>query len=260
MSGIASATVVNIDFNTVSSANFVGLAAAADPAGGATATWNPLVAVSGTASSGALNDSTGALTGIGFTLGGLEGSFTSSATNAEQEIGSGFLDLMRDYVRIDTGSTTSGLVVTTTGKFTGLIVGGSYEIYFYGQGNNFGGGLVSGGSITQGQNSLFTIGGTSKQTEWDNQVGGINGLMEDIEYVRISAVGDSNGEINFSFANVVAGVNAPSDLAPSNAASGTKSSRYGALNAIQLVHVVPEPSSAILSALGLIGLLARRRR
>lgn len=259
MSGIASATVVNIDFGSSLVTNvYSGLAAAADPAGGATATWNPLLNVSGTSSSASLRDSTNTITGIGFSVSGIQG--TVSAAPAENEQGGGYVSLMRDYIRID--GVTGGTVVSTTGTFTGLIVGGSYELYFYGQGENM---APSGsGSLLRGQNSLFTVGGTSKQTSWDGIAGGNGILTEGVEYVKFTTTADINGEISFDWANVVATGATPNvavDLAP-NAATppSNTASRYGALNAIQLVHVVPEPSSAILSALGLIGLLARRRR
>lgn len=259
MSGIASATVVNIDFGASPTTNvFSGLAAAADPAGGATATWNPLVQVAGTASSLALNDSTNNSTGIGFTVSGIQG--TVSQAPAENEQGGGYASLMRDYIRID--GVTGGTVVSTTGTFTGLVVGGSYELYFYGQGENMG--PSGSGSLLRGQNSLFTVDGTSKQTSWDGFAGGNGILTEGVEYVKFTTIADINGEIDFSWANVVATGATPNvavDLAP-NAATppSNTASRYGVLNAIQLVHVVPEPSSALLGLLGVFGLLARRRR
>jgi MYXO-CTERM domain-containing protein len=266
--GIAGATVVNIDFNTSASATYTGLAAAADPQG-ALAQWNAGVYVSGSGGVLTINDlvdSAGVPTQIDFTVSGIESAQNSPI--GDQETQGGYLNLMRDFLRIDTGSTTNGIIVSTSGKFSGLVVGGTYELYFFGQGNNFGSGFVSGGSITQGQNSLFTVDSISKQTEWDNVgsngiIGGGDGsLAENIEFVKFSAVADSNGEIAFQWANVVQGGsgNVTTDLAPSNAASGTLSSRYGALNAVQLVAVIPEPSSAILAFAGLAGLCLRRRR
>lgn len=254
--GIASASVVNIDFNTAGADTFTGLAAAPDAAG-ASAVWNPLVNVSGTASSVALNDSAGAVTGIGFELTGITASI-NNATTGEQELAGGFINLMRDYVRIASGSSNN--VVTTSGKFTGLTTGASYEIYFYGQGENFGGGNISGGSNTQGQNSLFTVGANSAQTGWDGVNGGNGILAEGIEWVKLTGIADGSGEISFDWANVVAGSNVVTDNAESTAASGTKASQYGVLNGIQLVEVVPEPSTILMSALGMLGLVVRRRR
>lgn len=51
--------------------------------------------------------------------------------------------------------------------------------------------------------------------------------------------------------------NVATDLAATATGGGA---RRGALNAIQLVQVVPEPSTALLSALGILGLIVRRRR
>ena len=259
MTGLASATVVNIDFGASPTTNvYVGQAAAADPAGGATATWNPLLDVSGTASSLALKDSTNTTTGIGFTVSGIEG--TVSAAPAENEQGGGYVSLMRDYIRID--GVTGGTVVSTTGKFTGLTVGGTYELYFYGQGQNMS--PLGSGSLLRGQNSLFTVGGTSKQTSWDGIAGGNGILAEGVEYVKFSTIADINGEISFAWANVVATGATPNvavDLAPNNATPPSNTaSRYGVLNAIQLVQVVPEPSTALLGILGALGLVVRRRR
>ena len=259
MTGLASATEVNIDFGSSLVTNvYSGQAAAPDPAGGATATWNPLLNVSGTASSLDLDDSQGNSTGIGFTVSGIQG--VVSQAPAENEQGGGYVSLMRDYIRID--GVTGGTVVSTTGTFTGVVVGGTYELYFYGQGENMG--PAGSGSLLRGQNSLFTIGGTSKQTSWDGIAGGNGILTEGVEYVKFSTIADINGEINFSWANVVATGATPNvavDLAP-NAATppSNTASRYSALNAIQLVQVVPEPSTALLSALGILGLIVRRRR
>jgi hypothetical protein len=259
MTGLASATVVNIDFGTSLVTNvYVGQAAAADPAGCATATWNPLLNVSGTASSVALKDSTNTTTGIGFTVSGIE--TTISAAPAENEQAGGYVSLMRDYIRID--GVAAGTVVSTAGKFTGLTVGGTYDLYFYGQGQNMS--PLGSGSLLRGQNSLFTIGGTSKQTSWDGVGGGDGILTEGVEFVKFTSIADINGEINFSWANVVATgatPNVATDLAPNNNTPPTNTaSRYGALNAVQLVEVVPEPSTALLSALGILGLIVRRRR
>lgn len=259
MTGLASASVVNIDFGSSLTTNvYTGQAAAPDPAGGATATWNPLLNVSGTASSLALKDSTNTTTGIGFTVSGIQG--TVSSAPAENEQGGGYASLMRDYIRID--GVTGGTVVSTSGKFTGLVVGGTYELYFYGQGENMA--PAGAGSLLRGQNSLFTIGGTSKQTSWDGIAGGNGVLTEGVEYVKFSTIADINGEINFSWANVVATGATPNvlvDLAP-NAATppSNTASRYGVLNALQLVYVVPEPSTALLGMFGCLGLLVRRRR
>lgn len=259
MSNLASGTVVNIDFNSATSATYVGQAAAPDLAGGATATWNPLLNVSGTASSTNLNDSTGAATAIDFSLSGLTG--TTSTAASEAELGGGYLSLMRDSVYVDSASSTT--IATATGTFSGLVVGATYDIYFYGQGQYMSTSTTNGSPAGyRGQNSYFEVGGTGKQTGWDGTVGGNGTLVEGIEYVKFTAIaadgGVLGGVINFDLENVVPGGsgNVTTDNAPSNTGLGA---RRGAINAIQLVHVVPEPSSALLGLLGAFGLLRRRR-
>jgi MYXO-CTERM domain-containing protein len=254
--GSAHGANINIDFDSTGNNTHTGLAAAPDTAG-AGAFWNPLSNVSGTASALALDDSNGVTTGVGFSLTGISGSI--AAATGEQERSSAHLNLMRDYLRIDSGSSTA--IVSVTGLFTGLTAGATYDLYFYGQGENFGAGTVSGGTATQGQNSLFTVNGNSAQTGWDGTVGGDGALAEGVEYVKFTVVADGAGEIEFLWSNVVQGTggNVTTDSAPSTAVSGTQASRYAALNGIQLVSV-PEPSTALLGALGLCGLLGRRRR
>lgn len=259
LSSIASATVVSIDFNTSTSATYVGQAAAPDLAGGATATWNPLLNVAGTASSTNLNDSTGSATGIGFSLSGINGSISSALS--EGELAGGYLGLMRDYVYVDSASSTT--IATATGGFTGLVVGATYDIYFYGQGQYMSTSTTNGSSAGfRGQNSYFEVGGSGKQTGWDGVVGGNGSLAENVEFVKFTVIaadgGLLGGVINFDLENVVpgGGGNVTTDNAPSNTGLGA---RRGVINAIQLVHVVPEPSSALLGLLGALGLLRRRR-
>lgn len=252
--GLASATVVNIDFDTAAS-TYSGLAAAPDVAGGATAHWNPLLAVAGSASSLALQDSTNAATGIGFSLTGITGS--SGFIPREQELSGGYSDLMRDYVYVDSAS--SSTVASMTAQFTGLVVGGSYDLYLYGQGEYLDPASGSGGY--RGQNTLFSTGASSAQTSWDGVVGGNGLLANGVEYVVFTVVaadgGGLGGVISFDIENVVPGGNVVTDAAPSSTGGGA---RRGALNAIQLVSVVPEPSSVLLSMLGALGLMVRRRR
>lgn len=257
MTGLASATVVNIDFNFGASATYVGQAAAADPAGGATATWNPLLNVAGTASSINLNDSTGTATTVDFSLSGLTGGISDAATEGERN--GGYLSLMRDYVFVDSGSSTT--IATATGSFSGLVVGGTYDIYFYGQGQFMS--TTSGSGGFRGQNSYFEVGGSGKQTGWDGTVGGDASLAENVEFVKFTVVaadgGVLGGVINFDLENVVPGGtgNVATDAAPTTTGGGA---RRGVINAIQLVQVVPEPSTALLGILGALGLVVRRRR
>ncbi len=254
MTGLASATVVNIDFGNSATLNvYSGQAAAPDLAGGATATWNPLLNVAGTASSVALKDSTNTTTGIGFSLSGISGSTSNALTEGERS--GGFVSLMRDYVQVDAANSTT--IATATGSFTGLVVGATCDIYFYGQGEDMSTTTGSGGF--RGLNSYFEVNGVGKQTSWDGLAGGDGLLFEGIEYVKFTFVAGAGGVINFDFENVVPGGtgNVATDLAATATGGGA---RRGALNAIQLVQVVPEPSTALLSALGILGLIVRRRR
>ncbi len=259
LTGLASASVVNIDFKSNSASpapTYIGLAAAPDIAGGATATWNPLTSIagSGTSTGSALKDSTNATTGIGFSLSGLNPvTATSSSATTEAERLGGYVNLMRDGINVESANSTT--VATASGSFNGLVVGATYDIYFYGQGVTMN--PTVGTSGFRGQNSYFEVNGIGKQTGWDTFAGGDGILVEGIEYVKFTAVA-IGGVINFDFENVVPGGNVVTDLAPGTAGGG--GGRRGVLNAIQLVQVVPEPSTALLGALGVLGCLVRRRR
>lgn len=255
LASLADAAVVNIDFSDldplgVESPTFTGLAAAPDPAG-ASAQWNTASAPwKDIVSADILLDSTGALTSVSLSLGV---SSTFASVVGDQELGGeggSYQALMGDYAVLDSGS--SSLVKSATGTFSGLVPSGTYDLYFYGQGDNFG---TSGPS---GQNTLFTLGGDSKQTRWDGFAAGDGLLLEGIEFVKFTVEADEEGRIVFSWANVVPGIggNVTED------ADG-RASRFAALNAIQLVSstptAVPEPSIGLLGALGLLAALRRRR-
>ena len=243
--GLAAGQVINIDFDESSNVQtYQGLAAANDPSG-ATAQWNRLTG-SGTTTIAANNlvDSDGQTTGVGINF-GINGSFLSAP--GQQQLGT-WEDLMTDYVFIS--ATTAADIVSNSGLIFGLDAGKLYDVYLYGQGNNF---LEA---YSEGQNTLFTIGAESKQTSWDGIEGGDGLLVEDIEYVKFSVLANASGQITFNWANVVAGPggNVVTDL-------DGHGSRFGVLNGIQIVDVaaVPEPAAALLGALGLLGLLRRRR-
>ncbi len=245
LSGLAAGQVINIDFDESANVQiYQGLAGANDPAG-ATALWNRLTGSGTTTISGNnLLDSDGDATGVGISL-GINGSYLSAP--GQQQLGT-WKDLMTDYVYLS--ATTPDQVLSKTGLIYGLDAGKLYDVYLYGQGNNF---LET---YSEGQNTLFTIGGVSKQTSWDGVEGGDGLLVEGIEYVKFSVIASPSGEIAFNYANVVAGPggNVATDL-------DGHSSRFGVLNGIQIVDVaaVPEPTSALLGAVGLLGLLRRRR-
>lgn len=241
---VAWAQVINIDFDdSASPASFAGLAAAPDPAGGA-AYWNgPTRSGNGLISVGDLVDSQGNASGVGIVL-DVNDSFSSVGGDQEWGTADEFASLMADYVFL--AALTNAEVLTRTGTIAGLNPGGLYDVYFYGQGDNFS------RSGSPGQNTLFTIDGLSKQTSWDGVAGGDGLLAEGIEYVKFTVTAGAGGEVAFSYANVVAGPggNVAEDLDGS-------ASRYAAINAIQIV-AVPEPSVVLLGALGLLAV--RRRR
>lgn len=263
LGSMASASVVNIDFNRLLGTGlptdtFVGLGAAPDNP--ANTTWNGLNrATSGSGITGSsLLNSAGLATSVSINIPPTIG---QGSAIGDQELGGApltFEDLMFDSISIDSGA--AGTLVTKSGTIAGLVIGGTYEIYFYSQGDDNNG---SGGN--DGQNGLFaitsTLGGsvigTAKQTGYDGISGGNGILTENVEYVKFSATASSSGEIFFKWENVVPGVNVTTDNVPNSTNNG---SRFAVLNGIQIVQVVPEPSSALLALLGAFGLMARRRR
>jgi len=261
--GVASATVVNIDFNRlllggVITDTYVGLAAAPDAPGNTF--WNglnrPVSNLGITATS--LRDSAGLVTSVSIDIPAPIG---QGSTASSQELGGPaqtLVDLMSDSIAIE--SLGAGLLVSKSGTIAGLLAGTAYEIYFYSQGDD-----NNGNDPNDGQNGLFAITdglggpvvGSAKQTGWDGVAGGNGALTEDVEYVKLTATANSLGQIFFKWENVVPGVNVTTDLVPNSSGNG---SRFSSLNAIQIVQVVPEPSAALLSLLGAAGLLGRRRR
>lgn len=243
---IAFGQVINVDFDEFSQASiYGGLAAAPDPAGTG-AQWNRVTG-QGTSTIFAenLKDSGGFATGVDVSL-EINGSFLSDP--GQQELGPGGIygGLMRDYVYLS--SPVDPLqVVSKNGLISGLDSGQLYDIYLYAQGDAY---LEE---YSPGQNTLFTINGVSKQTRWDGVVGGDGFLVEGIEYVRFRVAASVGGTIGFSWANVISGPggNVVTDLDGSN-------SRFAVINGLQIV-AVPEPSSALLGSLALLGLLRRRR-
>jgi hypothetical protein len=263
LGSVASATVVNIDFNRLLGTGFptntyAGLGAAPDNP--ANTTWNGLnraTSGSGITASGLLN-SAGVATSVSINIPPTIG---QGSTVGDQELGGApltFQDLMFDSISIDSGA--AGLLVSKSATIAGLAIGGTYEIYFYSQGDD-----NNGNNVNDGQNGLFaitsTLGGsvigTAKQTGYDGVVGGNGTFTEGVEYVKFSATANASGQIFFKWENVVPGVNVTTDNVPNSTNNG---SRFSSLNAIQIVQVVPEPSSALLALLGTFGLLARRRR
>lgn len=237
--------VINVDFDEFSNPSiYEGMAAAPDLAG-LGSQWNRVTgSTTSTITANNLENSFGFATGVGISL-EINGSFLSNP--GQQELGPGgiYRDLMADYVYLSSPPDLE--VVSKSGKIFGLDPGQLYDVYLYAQGDNF---LET---YSPGQNSLFTIDGVSKQTSWDGTVGGNGSLVEGIEYVRFRVMPSASGEIDFAWANVVSGSggNVAVDLDGSN-------SRFAVINGLQIV-AVPEPSSALLGSLALLGLLRRRR-
>jgi MYXO-CTERM domain-containing protein len=287
--GASLATVVNFDFNLNTGDNsnigaggtgdtYLGLGAAPDSVGNTH--WNSVRRTSsGNVSSasalnsavsggGPIRDSSGTATTVDILLTSTTG--VAGETNigqqrsvGQQELGTvpDYEDLMADFLQLDApGTDSAGNLGTINGTINGLIAGGIYEIFFYGQSTIYG----TPGSTTSGANSFFAITdglggsviGSGEQTGWDGTNGGDGALVEGIEYVKLTATANASGEIFFIWQNVMAGVNVATDAATDGTGG---SSDLGSLNAIQIVSV-PEPSAAFLGGLGLFGLVLRRRR
>jgi len=175
--------LISVDFgrfadNPVSpSPLYSGLAAAPDVAGGGT--WNRVF--SPTASG--LVDSTNTASAVGINSDNV--SFFSSLpspydffpTPTDQEVSGGFSDLFGDYLF----SSNNNLESLVTASIFGLVPGNAYDLYFYGQGDNF----TSSGSFG-GQNVGVRIGTDVRHTSHDGVLGGDGLIVEDIEYVVFS--------------------------------------------------------------------------
>ena len=247
------ADVINVDLGpgTSNGGTQVGLAGAPDAAG-ATAFWNG-INVNTTSN---LIDSSGTVTTtVGFSLSGGMNDIPGA-----QELMSGQAALMADYfsLRDQDGAITGGQTIN------GLIAGNSYDLYIYGQGDNFGGGQNG------GQNVGIRIGDVVRHTGYDGTAGGDGILAESVEYVQfLGLVADPNGAIVFERFNPNFGVNNANNSALNDTVTGladgdNNASRFSAINGFQIVGdftaAVPEPSS--MTALGLIalGICTRRRR
>lgn len=265
--GISSAVVVNVDFYQApnsASDRFVGSTPVVPDAG---TTWNHVTHTAGTVNASNLVTSTGVASGIGLSITGVT---ATGKIAAEQEHLGGFTNLMKDFLLLNSdpgnlmsAAAANSTIVTAAGLLSGLTAGGTYELYFYGQGQD----MYGIANQNAGENSLFTINGVSKQTGWDGVDGGNGLLVEGIEYVKFVVQADGSGQIAFTWSNVVPDDpntpavegNVPTDLAPNNSANVPKGSKSAGFNGLQ-IYSVPEPSAALLGSLGVLGLLVRRRR
>ena len=245
--------LVSLDFgSSFPSRLYSGQAAAPDVAGGGI--WNGTFF---TTASG-LVDSTNVATAVGINI-TINFGFVFDSSNtrfADQELNGGFSNLFRDYA-FSTGSMIEGEHEDLVpGVIFGLVAGNAYDLYFYGQGDNF-----TDTNISGGQNVGIRIGTDVRHTSHDgvlgdsgffggNRVGGDGLLVEDIEYVVFRGIiADSQGEINFEQFNPGAGSHATDStfFDSSLLAAGDplavdadgNDSRFHAVNGIQIVGEFP---------------------
>ena len=141
--------VVNIDFGNAAQTVEVGGAgelqqglAAAPDAAGASAIWN-----SSDGNTSGLVDSTGLVTTLGVTFDGLG---PNDILGSQELAATGTTNLFRDYLGGRAGDSQFNLI---TGTVTGLDSALTYDLYFYGQGDNF-----TDTNRNGGQNTGFRIG------------------------------------------------------------------------------------------------------
>jgi len=110
-------------------------------------------------------------------------------------------------------------------NITGLLDGGIYTLYLYGAGDN------------SGQRTKFTVGGTDQST---TGVAGSHDLTEGVDYVVFENVLASGGFIGITY-------------------TADDGAGEGHFNGFQLVQVVPEPSTVLLTGMGCLVMIWKRR-
>ena len=250
----ATLTVVNVDFGPDGQTVQTGLAAFTSDPGGATATWNGVDGTSPTAAG--LLDSTGTATTVGLNFNS-RGSFGALA-DQEVSAGAGAAGLLGDY--LSSRADNNGFDLRGGNTISGLDPSLTYDLYLYGQGDNF-----EDTNNNGGQNAGFRLNGSTevRHTSYDGTVGGDGVLVEDVEYVLFSGISpDATGAITFEYFNPGNGTTDPqfNDTSTGSVDLDGNNSRFSAVNGFQLVFTVPEPSSTLLLGLSGLGLLLRRRR
>ena len=238
--------LISVDFGDSTDRGFSpsplysGLAAAPDVAGGGT--WNRVFSrtASGLVDSTNTASSVGINSGNVFFFSSLSSPYDINPDPTDQEVSGGFSDLFGDYLF---SASDSGSLVTA--NIFGLIPGNAYDLYFYGQGDNF-----TSLGVFGGQNVGVRIGTDVRHTSHDGVLGGDGLIVEDIEYVVFRGiVADSIGQIDFEHFNPGQGLHGTDStffdsslLAAGNplaADPDENNSRFHALNGIQIVGEFP---------------------
>ena len=235
------AEVINVDFNRSSSSFFTYSGLGAVPDAAANTIWN--ATVGGMPTPSGLLDSTGAATSVGLAI-GAPSAFDSFSfgfgfgfpfPDGDHEITT-HTELFADYV-FSTASDSGADLQTST--INGLIPGNSYDLYIYGQGDNF-----EGSNSFGGQNVGVRIGTDVRHTSYDGIPGGDGLLVEDIEYVKFTGiVADADGVITFEHFNPGVGIHG-TDPAFADSSTGSfdldnNNSRFHAMNGLQIVGDFP---------------------
>jgi len=269
MPTFASADVVNFDIGADNL--YTGLAGAPD-AEGTGALWNGIGTGALTPPPGGYVDSGGNTVPVTLNIDG-GGVFFNNTSDQElladpNVNGSTIENLLGDYTGVRAGNNSNDLRTST---INGLIAGNTYDLYLYGQGDNF-----TDTNNNGGQNAGFRIlGGTDvRHTSHDGVNGGDGLLEEDVEYVVFRGVeavggveGTATGSITFEHFNPGTGLHG-TDPAFADSSTGSfdedgNNSRFHALNGFQIVGdftAIPEPSSLALLLFGATALAGRRRR